>query len=56
MLTTPTCNEKNTLLIEIESLQKELIQIGMKEGFTSENTIAISQKLDQYIVDFQKIK
>lgn len=56
MLTTPSWNEKNTLLIEIKSLQKELIQIGMREGLTSKNTIAISQKLDQYIVNFQKIK
>jgi predicted AlkP superfamily pyrophosphatase or phosphodiesterase len=47
--------EKNYLLRTINSMRKELIQIGIKEGLGSENTIAISQKLDEYIAKYQAI-
>jgi hypothetical protein len=41
------------LLDIIETLRKELILIGMKEGLTSSKTIKISRELDKYITDFQ---
>lgn len=37
----------------IESLRKEMIQVGMKEGLISAKTIEISQKLDLFIVQSQ---
>lgn len=43
------------LLKTINSLKKEMIHIGLKEGLTSEKTVALSQKLDEYIVKYQVI-
>lgn len=40
----------------IKSLRKELIQIGTREGLTSEKTIKISQKLDIFIAEYQYMK
>ncbi|PKG23561.1 aspartyl-phosphate phosphatase Spo0E family protein [Niallia nealsonii] len=47
--------EANNLLVHIQSLRKELIEMGLQEGFQSTNTIQISQKLDTYIVLYQKM-
>ncbi|MED1469193.1 aspartyl-phosphate phosphatase Spo0E family protein [Bacillus salipaludis] len=41
--------EKSHLDRVIDSLRKEMIQTGIKEGLTSKKTIALSQKLDEYI-------
>ncbi|NMD69984.1 aspartyl-phosphate phosphatase Spo0E family protein [Bacillus sp. DNRA2] len=41
------------LLCTIESLRREMICVGLKEGLSSEKTIEISQKLDQYIANYQ---
>ncbi|MEH7299929.1 MULTISPECIES: aspartyl-phosphate phosphatase Spo0E family protein [Neobacillus] len=56
MLPIPTLDIKIPLLLEIKSLQKEMIEIGYKEGFASQKTLEISQKLDQYILTYQKMK
>lgn len=46
--------EKNLELLNlIESLRKEMIIVGLKEGLSSDKTIEISQKLDQYIASYQ---
>ncbi|CRK84687.1 aspartyl-phosphate phosphatase Spo0E family protein [Neobacillus massiliamazoniensis] len=47
---------KNNLLIVIKALRNEMILTGMKEGLTSEKTLAISQKLDKYISRYQSIQ
>jgi len=47
--------EVHNLLVHIQNLRKELIEIGLQEGFQSTNTIQISQKLDNYIVSYQKM-
>jgi len=41
------------LLHNIKSLKEELIQTGMSQGLDHEKTIHISQKLDQYIFQYQ---
>lgn len=45
--------EKSELLKTIETLRKEMIQIGNKEGFSSTQTLEISQKLDTFIFKYQ---
>lgn len=47
---------KSNLLIVIKALRNEMIHTGMKEGLTSEKTLAISQKLDTYISRYQSIQ
>ena len=42
------------LLCNIEKLRKEMITIGMKNGFECSQVICISQKLDLLIYEFQK--
>jgi hypothetical protein len=38
---------------KIETLRKEMINIGLSNGFGSPKTITISQKLDRYIAKYQ---
>lgn len=40
---------KSSLEREIEHLRKEMIEIGKKEGLSSEETLLISRKLDELI-------
>lgn len=42
------------LIANIEKLRKEMITIGMKNGFECSQVISISQKLDLLIYEFQK--
>jgi hypothetical protein len=44
--------EKDQLKLDIELLRYEMIQLGIKEGLTSEQTIQASKKLDQYIAKY----
>jgi hypothetical protein len=55
MLPMLIADKKSNLLLIIESLRKELIQTGIKEGLASEKTIAISQQLDESIAKYQVI-
>lgn len=48
-------NCKQSLLFEINNLRNLLIEIGLKKGLQSEETIRISEKLDILIVQYQKI-
>ncbi len=47
---------KNHLLHEIERVREDLIIVGLKEGFTSDRTISISQLLDGLLNELDKIK
>lgn len=55
MLLMTITEEKINLINTIESLREEMILIGIQEGFASEKTIQISQKLDGYIVKYQTL-
>ncbi|WP_258232192.1 aspartyl-phosphate phosphatase Spo0E family protein [Priestia megaterium] len=37
------------LLVDIEAGRELMIQVGLEEGFTSKNTIVISQFVDQLL-------
>jgi hypothetical protein len=39
----------------IEQHRKKLIEIGLKHGFNNSETIIASQKLDRFIVLYQKL-
>lgn len=43
------------LFCKIETVRKEMITTGIKEGLTSKNTIHLSQLLDQYVLQYQKL-
>ncbi|MEH7177620.1 aspartyl-phosphate phosphatase Spo0E family protein [Neobacillus vireti] len=40
---------KNDLVVKIENVRKQMINVGMSSGFTSEETIRLSKKLDNLI-------
>jgi hypothetical protein len=46
----------NELQNKIEKLRKEMIVLGLRNGFGSPQTINVSQKLDNYIAKFQASK
>jgi|tagenome__1003787_1003787.scaffolds.fasta_scaffold18844677_2 hypothetical protein len=46
---------KEKIEATIERHRKQLIEIGLKHGFSSSETILASQKLDQFIVLYQKL-
>lgn len=56
MIQTQTLDEKNELKLHIESLRNEMILTGLNEGFTSERTIIISKRLDEYITKYQLLR
>lgn len=45
--------EKSHLNRIINTLRNEMIQTGLKEGLSSKKTIALSQRLDEYIARYQ---
>jgi hypothetical protein len=45
----------NELLAYIEFLRKDLIHIGLTNGFLNDRTIQASQELDYFIWQYQKI-
>lgn len=46
---------KEMIEIIIERHRKQLIETGLKHGFNSSKTITASQKLDHFIVLYQKL-
>jgi hypothetical protein len=48
-------NSENRLeiLTIINLLKNEMIHVGLQEGLTSKKTVALSQKLDEYITRYQ---
>lgn len=49
-------NKKSELEEIIELLRKEMIHLGIQDGFTSERVVMLSQKLDSYIAKYQILK
>ncbi|MFZ7825783.1 aspartyl-phosphate phosphatase Spo0E family protein [Priestia sp. J2] len=46
---------KKALLVDIEAGRELMIQVGLEEGFTSKNTIVISQFIDQLLNQLEKV-
>jgi hypothetical protein len=44
------------LLNSISLKRQEMIQVGQEKGLTSEETLQVSQELDEIIVKYQTIK
>ncbi|WP_409405731.1 Spo0E family sporulation regulatory protein-aspartic acid phosphatase [Priestia megaterium] len=47
---------KEALIVEIEKERKSLIESAFKEGFTSSNTVEISQFIDDMLNELEKMK
>lgn len=47
---------KKSLLQKIESQRIMMNRIGIEKGFNDNETIKISQKLDQYILKYQSLE
>jgi stage 0 sporulation regulatory protein len=47
---------KEALTVEIEKERKSLVETAFKEGFTSSNTVEISQFIDEMLNELEKIK
>lgn len=43
------------LLVDIEAGRELMIQVGLEEGFTSKNTIVISQFVDQLLNQLEEV-
>ncbi|MEY8741553.1 Spo0E family sporulation regulatory protein-aspartic acid phosphatase [Bacillales bacterium AN1005] len=43
------------ILDRIENVRKEMINIGLSEGFRSDKTLKLSKKLDDLILQYQKL-
>ncbi|MEF9465275.1 Spo0E family sporulation regulatory protein-aspartic acid phosphatase [Priestia megaterium] len=43
------------LLVDIEAARELMVEIGLEEGFTSDNTILISQFVDQLLNKLEEI-
>ena len=46
---------RKELLVDIEVARELMIKVGLEEGFTSRNTILISQLVDQLLNELEKI-
>ncbi|MCM3196480.1 aspartyl-phosphate phosphatase Spo0E family protein [Priestia megaterium] len=46
---------RKALLVDIEAGRELMIQIGLEEGVASENTIVISQFIDQLLNRLEKV-
>jgi len=46
---------RKALLVDIEAARERMIKVGLEEGFTSHNTILISQLVDQLLNELEKI-
>lgn len=49
-------NKEFELIDKIESIRKEMIQIGLQEGLNCRKVVVISQNLDTYITQYQRLK
>ncbi|GAB2555043.1 hypothetical protein GCM10026983_23340 [Gracilibacillus alcaliphilus] len=43
----------NNLVNEIERLRKEMSEVALQKGITSKESLAISQKLDKLLNDYE---
>lgn len=46
---------RKDLLVDIEAARELMVEIGLEEGFTSDNTILISQFVDQLLNKLEEI-
>jgi len=46
---------RKAILLDIEAARERMIRVGLEEGFTSHNTIIISQLIDQLLNELEKI-
>ncbi|OLO26224.1 Spo0E family sporulation regulatory protein-aspartic acid phosphatase [Priestia megaterium] len=46
---------RKALLVDLEAARELMIKVGLEEGFTSHNTILISQLVDQLLNELEKI-
>lgn len=46
---------RNTFLVEIEAARELMVEVGLEEGFTSPNTLIISQFIDQMLNQLEEI-
>ncbi|MFS2173423.1 aspartyl-phosphate phosphatase Spo0E family protein [Priestia megaterium] len=46
---------RNTFLVDIEAGRELMIEVGLEEGFTSNNTLIISQFIDQMLNQLEEI-
>ncbi|MBY0201405.1 Spo0E family sporulation regulatory protein-aspartic acid phosphatase [Priestia megaterium] len=46
---------RKALLVDIEAARELMIEMGLEEGFTSDNTILISQFVDQLLNKLEEI-
>ncbi|SEB10757.1 Spo0E like sporulation regulatory protein [Thalassobacillus cyri] len=51
-----TFNEADQLLVRIERLRKRMTRVALLEGFTSPESIRISQELDELLNTYDKYK
>ncbi|MFE7084190.1 Spo0E family sporulation regulatory protein-aspartic acid phosphatase [Priestia megaterium] len=46
---------RKALLVDIEAARERMIRVGLEEGFTSHNTIVISQLVDKLLNELEKV-
>ncbi len=46
---------RKALLVDIEAARELMIKVGLEEGFTCNNTVIISQFIDQLLNQLEKI-
>jgi stage 0 sporulation regulatory protein len=46
---------RKALLVDIEAARELMIKVGLEEGFTSHNTILISQLVDHLLNELEEI-
>ncbi|MHC5534582.1 aspartyl-phosphate phosphatase Spo0E family protein [Priestia megaterium] len=46
---------RRALLVDIEAGRELMVQVGLEEGFTSKNTLIISQFIDQLLNQLEKV-
>ncbi|MBX9987275.1 aspartyl-phosphate phosphatase Spo0E family protein [Priestia sp. Y58] len=46
---------RKALLVDIEAARELMVKVGLEEGFTSHNTILISQLIDELLNELKKI-
>ncbi|MCU7741314.1 MULTISPECIES: aspartyl-phosphate phosphatase Spo0E family protein [Priestia] len=46
---------RRALLVDIEAGRELMVQVGLEEGFTSKNTLVISQFIDQLLNQLEKV-
>lgn len=51
----PRMIKEECLLVIIDMLRNQMIHTGLEEGLSSKKTIELSEKLDHYLMQYQRI-